>query len=257
MGTLQQTPPIVMLHGLFGNKRNWLNISRHINRMTQRGVYALDLRNHGDSPHSSSISYELMAADVHRFLEENSIQSCAVIGHSMGGRVAMALSLDHPDIVQQMVAVDVAPSKPPNPGIATTCIKGMLNLPLQNVTSRKQAGQLMKEYIEDSRMRDFLVTNLVLRDGHWKWRINLEGIANSTKALTSLSANYFKMKYMKPCFFVGGANSPYLIGDSPQIIRGIFPNAEIGMVPNAGHWVHIDQSESFLTLVTNFLSTAS
>ena len=221
--------------------------------MTERRVYALDLRNHGESPHSCSISYELMAADVHRFLEENSIETCAVIGHSMGGRVAMALSLDHPDIVQQMVAVDVAPTKPPNTGIATTCIKGMLNLPLQKVTSRKQAAQLMSEVIEDSTMRDFLVTNLVLRDGLWKWRMNLEGIANSTKALASLSTDYFKMKYTKPSFFIGGASSPYLMGESPQIIRAIFPNAEISMVPDAGHWVHIDQSESFLTRVTNFL----
>ena len=246
-----------MLHGLFGNKRNWLNISRHINRMTERRVYALDLRNHGDSPHSPSISYELMAADVYRFLEENSIKTCAVIGHSMGGRVAMALSLDHSDVVQQMVAVDVAPTKPPNPGIATTCIRGMLNLPLQNVTSRKQAAQLMSESIEDSKMREFLATNLILRDGLWKWRINLEGIANSTKTLSSLSANYFKMKYMEPSLFIGGADSPYLIGDSPRIIRNIFPNAEISMVPGAGHWVHIDQPESFLTQVTEFLLRAN
>ena len=253
LGTLQQGPPIILLHGLFGNKRNWINISRQLNKLTNRRVYALDLRNHGDSPHSPDMSYDVMSQDVRCFLTDNSIHTCYVIGHSMGGRVAMALCLDHTDIVDRMVAVDVTPSRSPNPGIATACIEGMLSMPLERVTSRKKASQFLLEFAEDPKMRDFLTTNLVSKDGKWKWRINLQVIANSLNHLTSLPDSYLTKKYEKPVLFIGGADSPYLTGQSPHLVQRLFPNSDIKIIPDAGHWVHIDQLKLFLSQVTDFI----
>lgn len=253
MGTLQQGPPIILLHGLLGNKRNWMNIARQLNKLTRRRVYALDLRNHGASPHSPDMSYDVMSQDVRCFLTDNSIRTCSVIEHSMGGRVAMALCLDHSNFVDKMVAVDVSPSRSPNPGIATACIKGMLNLPLDRITSRRQASQFLLEYADDPKMRDFLTTNLVSQDGIWKWRINLEFIANSLNHLTALPDSYLTRKYEKPVLFIGGADSLYLTGQSPHLIQRLFSNSDIRIIPNAGHWVHIDQLKLFLSQVTDFI----
>ena len=221
--------------------------------MTKRKVYALDLRNHGESEHTPATTYDLMSGDVHNFLSEESIDSCVLIGHSMGGRVGMALSLKYPNLVEQLIPIDVSPGKGPNPAIALNAIDGMLRLPLEDVTSRSQAAKLIAEDILDPSVRSFLLTNLVFEDGEWKWRINLRGIADSFQSLGSLPDDYFEMKYDKPTLFIGGDKSQYLSGDSTNLIHSMFPRAKISMVMGAGHWVHIDQPMEFLRRITNFI----
>lgn len=240
--------PVVLLHGLFGSSDNWYHITLQLAKLFQ--VFAVDLRNHGQSPHSDEMNYPLMAADVARFMAAQGIPSSGVIGHSMGGKTAMQLALQFPDRVDQLIVSDMAPRA--YPPVYADLIAAQLALDLKSYSTRQEIEDALAPQIPGLALRRFLLKNLG-RDsaGAFFWKLNLRGLAD----------NYWQLgqpvsgsgPFLKPALFIRGGQSNYINASDEPLIRDWFPAAAIKTIPAAGHWVHADQPEEFLRLVLDFL----
>ncbi|XP_069470929.1 sn-1-specific diacylglycerol lipase ABHD11 [Ambystoma mexicanum] len=254
-GTLPD-PPLVFLHGLFGSKSNFQSIAKVLVKKTGRKVLTLDARNHGSSPHSADITYETMSADVHRLLEQLHIQRCILIGHSMGGKTAMAVALQWPDLVAGLVSVDIAPSTTTAPiSNFKTFISTMKSVHVEaNIprsTARRLAEEQLSVVVKNPTVRQFLLTNLVEIDGEYTWRIDLESISKNLPHIMGFPE--FHSSYSGPTLFLGGSESRYLSSEDYPEIERLFPEADIQYIEDAGHWVHSDQPPLFITAICNFL----
>ncbi|XP_075710214.1 sn-1-specific diacylglycerol lipase ABHD11 isoform X1 [Rhinoderma darwinii] len=250
-------PPLVLLHGLFGSKSNFQSIARALVRRIGRKVLTLDARNHGSSPHCDIITYPTMSADVRHLLEQLNISSCVLIGHSMGGKIAMTLALQEPQMVERLVSVDISPS-PTVPQIGfPQYIKVMQNIHLEGKMPRSRARRLAEEQlsatVKEASVRQFLLTNLVQENGHFKWRVNLDAISNHLQDI--LDFPEFQCSYPGPTLFLGGANSPYISSENYPDIERLFPCANVEYIQGAGHWVHAEQTKDFLNAICNFVET--
>jgi pimeloyl-ACP methyl ester carboxylesterase len=239
--------PIVMLHGIFGSADNWLTQSKLLSSHFQ--TFALDLRNHGQSPHDDAFDYPVMVADVAAFIQAKQIQEPVVIGHSMGGKVAMNLALAHPEMLQKLIVVDIAP-KPYNME-DYIFLKGLNAIQLDKVTTRQDADDALAHYVDDQDVRQFLLKNLQRKpEGGFKWKLNLpamtRNILNIGKPLQ------FEGKFTKPTLFVRGSKSNYIKDNDFDLIRQIFPAAEFETL-DAGHWVPAERPKEFADVVTNWL----
>jgi len=240
--------PLVLLHGLFGSGDNWFGVAPKLAEKFH--VFAPDLRNHGHSPHHAEMDYPLMAADVEKFFAAQKIESAHVIGHSMGGKVAMQFALDFPACVKKLVVVDMAPR-----AYARTHDKifaALLALDLASFQTRQQIEDALAPEIPSLNLRRFLLKNLG-RDEHGKlvWKMNLRGVAENYSRLGEvLSAqNHFE----KPTLFIRGGKSDYISATDESEIRRRFSAAQIQTITAANHWVHADAPEEFLKLVLDFL----
>ncbi|HFD11262.1 MAG TPA: alpha/beta fold hydrolase [Crenotrichaceae bacterium] len=242
-------PPLIILHGLFGSSRNWTQLagkwSEHYH------VHVVDLRNHGESPHHQIMNYQVMAADVLGYMNSQRIQAASVLGHSMGGKVAMWMVLSHPDRVQSLIVIDIAPVDYANH--FTQIFKALKHVPLQEITSRQQAENSMQEYIQEPLVRQFLLQNMVNREGHYRWRIPLDYIEAAISSIIAFPAINHLQPYTKPVMFIRGGQSCYLETQHHQKIKLLFPVATITTIENAGHWVHVEQPQQVLDLFYHFL----
>ncbi len=246
-------PPLVILHGLFGSARNWRAIARGL--AGRRRVWSLDLRNHGDSPWDPDMSYESMAGDIRAFMEAQGIAGAAVLGHSMGGKAAMALALAHPDLLGALVVVDVAPvTRPPE---LRAYARAMAALDLSLVSRRAEADRLLAGAIGDRRIRGFLLQNLVMRDGAPAWRLNLAAIDRQMEAIGGFPEHLLANHYDGPTHFITGAESGYVKPEHRALILRLFPATTLSVIAGAGHWVHAEKPESFQRAVERFLSGAA
>ncbi|XP_068121861.1 sn-1-specific diacylglycerol lipase ABHD11 isoform X2 [Hyperolius riggenbachi] len=248
-------PPLVLLHGLFGSKSNFQSIAKALVRKTGRKVLTLDARNHGSSPHSDIMTYQAMSADVQHLLQQLEIPSCVLIGHSMGGKTAMTLALKEPQLVERLVSVDISPSPTgPQTGFPHY-IKAMQNVHLEGKmprsTARRLAEQQLSATVQEAAVRQFILTNLIQENDHFKWRVNLEAITNTLPNLLDFPA--FENSYPGPTLFLGGANSPYISSDNYPDIERLFPYANIEYIQGAGHWVHSEKAQDFLSAICSFL----
>jgi len=243
-------PPVAILHGLFGSGRNWHSIAQRL-AATYR-VIVFDLRNHGASPWADSMDYVEMAADVGAALAERGCGRAALIGHSMGGKVAMAAALSAPETVERLVVVDIAPVvyRPHHLGL----VRAMRALDLDAVTRRVQADASLAAAVPDPAERGFLLQNLVLGDGRPRWRVNLAAIEREMGSLAGFPDPPPGAVYPDPALFIAGAGSDYLRPEPESAIRRLFPTARIERVEKAGHWVHAEQADVFFALVEKFLA---
>jgi esterase len=240
--------PLLILHGLFGSLGNWGWHSRQLSR--DFAVYGLDLRNHGASPHSEDMNYEIMALDVLEFMDDHGIEKAHLLGHSMGGKVAMQLALSAPERVMCLVVADIAPVT--YPGEHDSIFAGLLAIDLSRIRSRNEADAILVEYEEDELVRQFLLTNL-LKDaqGHFYWRINLP----------TLKSNYVRLRarpsatgvFDGPVLFVKGALSSYLTEQHREDILARFPQARTKVILHTGHWLHAEKPQTFYRIVLGFL----
>ena len=241
-------PPLVILHGLFGSGENWRTLAR---RFAERyHVHTVDLPGHGASPHLRPLTYPAMAEAVRTYLDDAGLTRAHLLGHSMGGKVAMELALTHPARVDRLVIVDIAP-RPYPPGYADV-LAAMRGLDLGAVRSRSAAGRMLAPAIPDAAIRQFLLKNLVL-DGNdaYRWQIDLDGIQDQYRAL-SASPESLDL-YAGPTCFIRGARSSYIRDADLETIRAYFPEAELVTIPDAGHWVHADAPDAFAEAVVAFL----
>jgi esterase len=239
-------PVVVILHGLFGAARNFGAIQRAL--APRFRVIAMDLRNHGDSPHAPDMRYPTLATDVHDTLQALGIEAAAVIGHSMGGKTAMAMALRWPELVERLLVADIAPVAYQHGNTAYTA--AMQAVPLTPGLTRRQADAAVAEAVPDQTLRPFLLQNLRLGDQPG-WRIGLDEIAAAIPDLEGWID--LPGTYQGPCLFVTGANSNYVLPEHRPVIRTWFPNARFVAIKNAGHWVHAENQAGFLSVVEAFL----
>ncbi|WP_376100488.1 alpha/beta fold hydrolase [Roseomonas sp. CCTCC AB2023176] len=235
---------MVLLHGLFGQARNFGAIQKAL--AAERRVIALDLRNHGSSPHDARMDYPAMAADVAETLAARGIGAADVLGHSMGGKVAMALALTRPEVVSRLVVADIAPvAYPPTLGAYA---EAMLRVP--SGATRAEADAVLAEAVEKPSIRAFLLSNR-LSDG--SWRLGLAEVAVAMPAIQGWDLNRAP-RYEGRTLFVCGDRSEYVGHEHREACRALFPNARFTTIRDAGHWVHADQPAAFVEVVRGFLN---
>lgn len=243
--------PVIILHGLLGASDNWLSIGRQL--AERHTVYLLDMRNHGHSPHSKEFHYVIMASDVNEFMLDHEIRSAILIGHSMGGKVAMHLALDHPHKISRLVVVDIA-SKAYPPSYFKNIIETLTNVDLSGIKRRKEVDEQMAPNIPDSGVRNFLLKNLVRSRGNtFSWKVNLAALLDNVDMLSG--EIYREEVFSNPALFIRGSNSNYVLDEDILLIKSRFPRAEIVTIPGAGHWLHVDAPEKFLETLTAFMET--
>lgn len=242
--------PVVVLHGLFGSSRNWMSFSKQLGEYYQ--VWCVDLRNHGESPHDAAMGYPEMAADLAAFMDREKIAHATLIGHSMGGKTAMWFALNHPRRVARLVVVDIAPVTYGHG--YDGMIEAMQRVDLTQAKRRDQVDALLREAVPESGIRQFLLTNLVSRDGGYRWRVNLAAIAANMPAIVGFPDTAECHPYSGPTLFLGGARSPYILPEHQSRILRLFPRARVRRLPDAGHWVHAERPGKFLQVVRDFLA---
>jgi len=242
-------PDFVVLHGLFGSGKNWRSFAGSLEDDFQ--VWTLDARNHGDSPHADSMSYQQMAEDVARFFVENELENVVLLGHSMGGKTAMQLALQFPDRIAALIVVDIAPVCYDHLHKQLKLIEAMQELHIAVEMSRSEIEKKLALKIPEKRLLSFLMTNLNRQNGQFQWRIGLEQIAAGMPELL----NYPELKsvFKGPVQFIGGENSAYLKFEYHALIRKYFPESRITMLENCGHWLHVEQPAAFQKTVNEFL----
>ncbi len=238
--------PLIILHGFFASSRNWRKIAERLSREFR--VYVLDMRNHGLSPHHAVMDYPAMAADVLRFMDEHTITAAHVMGHSMGGKIAMWLALNHSERMGKLIVVDIAPKSYTHS--FDNIIQALIGLPLDKIQHRKQAETMLAKDIPELDYRQFLLQNLTLKDGGYQWRIDLDAFMWAAPKIIAFPEIQEGLAYMKEALFVAGANSSYL---TQKDTLHLFPNAIFNTIANAGHWLHVQQPEVFAEVVENFL----
>ncbi len=242
--------PIIILHGLFGISDNWVSYARRI-AMEGFEVFVVDQRNHGQSPQSDNFNYLALTDDLFDFIDDNEIEEPIIIGHSMGGKVAMRFALENPHLVGKLVVVDITLKAYGPRDNHRQIIEAMKSVDFSSITSRADVEQQLSRLIPDIRIRQFIMKNLHRKEkNEFEWRIYLEGLENSLDQM--FDAIDTITKFNKPTLFVkGGASDYILIEDFPQI-RYNFPNAEIITIAGATHWVHVEAMERFYQLTMGF-----
>lgn len=243
-------PPLLVFHGLFGLSDNWVTIGKKL--AEKFSVYLVDLRNHGKSPHSDVFNYPTMAEDIREFIEDYGLKSPVLIGHSLGGKVAMLVALYYPARVSRLVVVDIAPRK--YPPFQENIFKALTTLNPDEISSRRQADEYFRRFIPEPELRQFLLKNLARKDGHsYRWKMNLEGIHRNLENIYREVDS--SLKYEGPTLFVRGGLSNYIRKSDEKMIRKMFPHSRFATIEEAGHWVHADQPQAFLRTVLNFLQS--
>ncbi|MCW5575034.1 MAG: alpha/beta fold hydrolase [Burkholderiales bacterium] len=243
------TAPLLVLHGLFGSGTNWRAVARALGR--HRRVLLVDARNHGSSPHSSTMDYPAMAGDVRELMRRQGLARAALLGHSMGGKTAMTLALESPALVERLVVVDIAPTR--SPGDHAPLLAAMAGLDLSRVQRRSDADALLADAVDSQGLRAFLLQNLVSDGKGFRWRLNLAAIEASLPALLDFPA-LPGHRFEGPALFVRGERSEYLRDAHRDALVNRFPAAELLTVPRAGHWIHSENMDGFLEAVEPFLA---
>jgi pimeloyl-ACP methyl ester carboxylesterase len=240
-------PPLLILHGLFGCWDNWHPVAK---ALSQRfGVYVPDLRNHGHSFHSPRFDYEAMTDDVERLMDALAIRRATLIGHSMGGKLALRFAARHPERAQRLIVVDITPKA--SRATFGDAIEALGRLDLHSIGALKDADAKLRSAIADPVTRLFLLKNLEhLPVGTYRWKVNLDAIRqNLPLILGPVAVGVFR----GPCLFIRGAESDYVRDDDWPDIKAVYPQAQLVTLPGAGHWPHVENKTAFLSAVGDFL----
>jgi esterase len=242
---LGEGPPLIVLHGLLGRARNWLTVARAL--QGRWGVRLVDLRNHGASPWSDEMGYPAMAADIAALIERLEAGPAPVLGHSMGGKVAMTLALTRPELVARLVIVDIAPVRYAQG--YDTYVRAMQAVNLAAVAKRADADAALVGAVPEAAMRGFLLQNLEGAGGRFAWQPNLAVLQEAMTELTGFPEALAGRRYEGPTFCLRGERSDYVDEAGEAALRRFFPRAEIRTVPGAGHWPHAERPAEFLRLL--------
>lgn len=242
--------PLIILHGLFGQSDNWVTIGRNLS--ARFSVYIPDLRNHGRSPHSAVHSYPALADDLAGFIETHAIEKPVLIGHSMGGKTAMAFALSHPEKVAGLAVVDISPRKYPVDPAVQHVIATMQQINPEDYHSRNEFEKELKQNIPDPRVRMIMLKNLYYQSpGKLAWQLNLEALSNNIgQVFEGIDTG---RKYDGPVLFVRGGRSEYVTEEDIPLINILFPAAVIKTISGATHWVHADAPEKLADILNEFL----
>lgn len=242
--------PIIILHGLFGMSDNWLSISKRL--AVGYEVFMIDLRNHGQSAHSLVFNYDVMKDDLLEFINTNALQSPVIIGHSMGGKVAMHFALNYGELVSKLIIVDISSKAYSIFNEHVDLINVMLSVDFKNIKTYSEIDLQLKNFPITDRIRQFLLKNIYRNENNeFNWKFGLEEIKMNLDILLKSVAN--GKHFSKPTLFIKGGLSKYLLKSDYSLISEIFTDSEIISIPTAGHWVHADAPDSFVKIVQQFL----
>jgi esterase len=239
---------MIILHGIFGSSDNWLTQAKLFSEHYH--VFLIDQRNHGQSPHSDEFSYQAMVADLLEFIDEHRLENLIVIGHSMGGKVAMNFAVAHPDKLEKLIVVDIAP-RPYNLE-HYVIMDGLKSVPIQSISSRNEADAALVPYVPEPEVRQFLLKNLQRKpEGGFSWKINLPAIDRN---LSNIGLDLqFEGTFEKPTLFIRGGNSKYVRDKDMARILEVFPMAIMETL-DTGHWVQAEKPKEFVDVVSRWLS---
>ncbi|XP_037566457.1 protein ABHD11 isoform X2 [Dermacentor silvarum] len=262
VATASTLPPIVALEGLFGRRENLTAVSKALAAATGRNVFAVDLRNHGDSPHTDDMNYALVSADLELFLHDRGLSRAAFVGHSLGGRVAMKLAVTKPSTVERLVVVDIAPIALPK-FLVSQWLPWQINA-MEHIASLlspdmslDQAFQLADEYLSRQvtkpYVRSFLLSNLRKGPRTYEWQLNLKAIGQNLQILGDPHYLNSKISHVE-ALFISADESIYITAQDLKVIKQTFPKARVVTVKDANHWVHNCKTEEFVDLVRDFMT---
>lgn len=241
--------PVIVLHGLFGSSDNWLSIARKFSET--HSFWLLDLRNHGQSPHSETHDYDSMVSDLNEFIEYHNLQTPIILGHSMGGKVAMKFAIDYPQKTKKLIVIDIAPKiyKPKSKYI----VEALMDLDISQIKSRDEADSLLEKKIKHKHIRKFTLKNLYRKeDLSFGWRLNLASLNNN---LETIGGAFDESKpFNKDTLFIKGELSNYILQEDFDLITKIFTNSTIKTIQGAGHWVHTDKPDIVYEIIKDFIS---
>jgi len=242
--------PVVILHGLFGAAKNWNSIAKQMARKYR--ILSVDLRNHGSSPWTDTMSYVEMAQDIVEFLDQRGIEKCAIVGHSMGGKVAMTMALKSPERVERLAVCDIAPIKYKRMVFKSYAEK-LQSIDLTTIKRRSEVDPLIADVIESPAVRAFLLGNLISDKDGLSWQVNLDTLAREMEKIGGVPALRMDAQYSGKTLFINGGESDYVKSSQHQLIRHLFPAVQFQTIEGAGHWVHAEKPHEFMELLNEFL----
>jgi pimeloyl-ACP methyl ester carboxylesterase len=241
--------PLLILHGYFGMSDNWKTLGKKLSENFE--VHLIDQRNHGRSFHSDSFDYELMVEDLHYYIQQHNLKKVHVLGHSMGGKVAMFFAVNYPELMDHLVVADISPKyyKPHHSNI----LEGLntVNFSIQN--NRRDVEEVLKTFIPEPAVLQFLLKNVYWKSkGELDYRFNLQSLTENNSEIGEALHSF--THFEGPSLFLKGENSDYITHEDIPLISAHFPNYSLITVKNAGHWLHAENPAQFLAEVVSFLS---
>jgi len=242
-----QGKPLIILHGLFGSSDNWLTQAKLLADSFK--VYTVDLRNHGLSPQSDLFDYPSMVSDLKEFIDDHNIIDAVFIGHSMGGKAAMNFAFAHPGKIDKLIVVDISPRAYNLEHY--TILDGLNAIPIDSITSRNEADEILSQYVPETDVRQFLLKNLQRKpNGGFSWKINLPVL---TQKLSNIGVDLqVEGTFTKPTLFIRGVRSNYVLDSDWSRISTLFPKAMLETM-DTGHWVQAEKPKEFVDLVIQWL----
>jgi pimeloyl-ACP methyl ester carboxylesterase len=241
--------PLIILHGFMGSLDNWHTLATQFG--SSHHVFSLDQRNHGKSPHSDEHSIDLMVADLKNFIETKGLNNVSLLGHSMGGKVVMKFTLQYPNLVKTLVVVDIAPRQYQRGH--DDVFEAIFAVDLTKIENRKQAEEMMLPFVADFGTRQFLLKNLERQeDGKYTWKMNLRTLHIDYHEIVKPIES--DMPFLGPTLVVKGGNSRYISTQDEADFKQLFPNYQLQVIANAGHWVHAEAPKEFASAIENFLT---
>lgn len=239
--------PLIIIHGLFGSADNWRSHAKYFAKTHH--VITVDLRNHGRSPHSDENNFEVMAEDILTLMNTLALDKVTLLGHSLGGKVAMTFAEQYADRLEKLIVVDISPRA--YQGEHTPLMDAMMAIDMAAMHSRSEVDTALAQTISDKAVRQFLLMNVVPQEQGMAWRINLPALKANYKAY--MAAVCENISCSLPTLFIYGEHSDYVSDDDKLQISDIFPNVSFAAVA-AGHWVHAERPQQFKQIVEEFLS---
>ena len=240
--------PLIFLHGLFGSSANWQTVARAF--VDHYQVYLPDLRNHGRSPHADSCSYADMVQDVLHLMDDLGLARASLVGHSMGGKTAMWLALNHPERVDKLLIADIAPVHYASHRF-DHILQAMSAIDLHHLDGRQHADQQLAETIPEAPVRAYLLQNLLRKDNGWQWRINLPALQAGMAQISGFpgTEEFFSGKTL----FLKGEHSDYIQPDYTDVMHKLFPQMSLAVIYEAGHWLYAEQPQQFIEQLQRLL----
>ncbi|MDP1770929.1 MAG: alpha/beta fold hydrolase [Methylobacter sp.] len=239
--------PLIILHGFFASSRNWRQVAQKL--AARFHVYVPDMRNHGVSEHHPLMDYPSMTADILQFIDERGLETVSLLGHSMGGKIAMWLALTSPNKVNKLIVADIAPVSYRHSFDNT--VLALKALPLAELSNRKQAETLLAVAIPELSYRQFLLQNLILKDGKYCWRLDLDIFHRMAPNIAAFPKADHLAPFTGKALFIAGGNSDFV---QLEDINSLFPDAAFSTIADAGHWLHVQQPDAFMARVEDFLA---
>jgi esterase len=246
---LGEGQPFLILHGFLGMADNWKTLGAKWSE-NEYQVHLIDQRNHGRSLHSDTFSYEIMAQDIKEYCDAHKLQNIILLGHSMGGKVAMKFASLYESYLNKLIIADIAPKEyPPH---HSDIVNALRSIDFQTIKSRHHADEMLELVIPDLGTRQFLLKSLYRVDkNRYGWRFNLDVLGTAQNKVGTHES--FVNPIHTPTLFIRGGNSGYILDSDKMLIDHAFAKAELKTIPDAGHWLHAEKPQEFYSIVTDFV----